>query len=121
MNNNLQALDQTDVESIALGYSASTLGIRDTLEDSFGRNKKSLIGSHFAADKAHHAIASVLSLNSVSVPTKPPIVLDKWYLQPVQGSKAIKVCGTKSINGSLHKSSAIQIRVSCELLKLVSI
>ena len=111
MNGAVPAQDHVEVESIALGYSASTLGTDEQCYSGSAINGKSL------SSNLNNLSASVLSLNSITVPTKPPVILEKWYLQPVPGSKAVRVCGTKVSGGGFHKSSAIQVRVSVTISK----
>lgn len=103
--------DETDKDSIALGYSASMLGINqfNQRKTSSLKLRTSLFDESCSSKLREFSSSSKLS-NVVSA--KTPIVLEKWYLQPMLGCQAIKVCGTKSCDGKFHKSSAIQTRVS---------
>ena len=106
----LTSADLEDTESLILGYSASTLGIGE--QNGEPQSKLTDVNNQAKKKSSHFSASSVLSLTSISSPSKPPVVLDKWYLQAVRGSKAIKVCGTDVSDGKFVKSSAIQIRVS---------
>ena len=102
--------DQTDIESIALGYSASVLGTSRHENNNSKFLKNSLLNDLKTSALKKFSIASSSSCSFSSL-SKSPIVLDKWYFQPVRGCQAVKLCGTKISDGKFHKSSAIQMRV----------
>ena len=113
----IQVVDQVEVESIALGYSASTLGVNEACN---ANNSEEFLKPVSLFDKSSvidHSSNSLLLSSKYSAPTKPPIHLKKWFIQPVSGSQAIKVCGTKASDGVFHKSSSIKMRVCASIFE----